>query len=894
MSNDLHFFDLSPEVCLTTLESTDSGLSSSQVLKRRAKYGANSIPEAQSTPAWKILLSQFNNSMVYILLGAVILSVITGHYVDAYVIIGVIIINAAIGFVQEIRAERAIKSLKKMLIQVAKVLRDGSVTVLDASELIPGDIIFLEEGDNIPADARLLESKNLSCIEAALTGESLPVNKNIETLASTTPLADQSCMLHNGTYVSRGNGKAVVVKTGIHTSVGKIATQLHQIESEPTNFQNKTKVLARQMGILSILSAGLIFFVGYFIRHFQLSETIMITIAALVSAIPEGLPAVLSVVLAIGSHRMAKSNAIVRTFAATETLGAVNTILTDKTGTLTENSLTVERLALRDGTIIKVSGKGYEPLGNFQLGDRLMNTNDLQDLEEFLQASFFCNKSSVFYDEEKSIYTISGDPTEASLMVLAQKAGYDQTLQSKQVQLIDDLPFNSTNKYRASLIRDHHTNKLLLVGAPEKILTKCVLDEAKRIAINEQINTWAGQSFRVVALANKSIASQQKALEEDAIHDLNWLGMVAITDPPRQGVSESISSCKKAGISVVMATGDHKKTATAIAKKLGIINQSNDVENQVYTESELLNMPDSEFDNVVRSSTVFARLSPFMKLKIISSMQKQGLLVAMTGDGVNDAPALKKADIGVAMGKSGTDVAREASQLVLADDNFSTIVKAIEQGRIVFNNTKKTSYFLLTTNFAATITLVLSILVGWPYILSATQILWVNLVTDGFLDITLATERGHGSEMRQKPLGKKENILSLDVIPFIMINSVIMVILTMSAFYFVLPRGIEEARTAAFLTISMTQVFNVFNMRSLYRSAFSIGLFSNKILSWAVLLSFGMQVLVVVVPAFQVLFGFGTLSYLEIITIFALSSFILWIGELYKLLTQKKGNNSTK
>lgn len=882
-----------PDVLESLKTSEKKGLSESEILKRQQEYGKNEIEETGGRSWWMLFLRQFKSTLILILFLAALISWFSGHEVDTYVILAVILINTLIGFVQEWKAEKAVASLKSYVKTMAKVIRDGDKKTISAIELVPGDIIILEEGDSIPADARLFMAKNLRAIEAPLTGESVPVNKSAIDLPEERPLADRKNMVFKGTFISSGYGRAVVTGTGMKTALGEIAHSLDSIKPGLTNFQKKTNELAKQMGVIAILSSLTLFSVAYFIRKQNLDETLMIAIAALVSSIPEGLPAVLAIVLAIGASNMSKRNAIVREFSATETLGAVTTIITDKTGTLTQNTLTVRRIMVPKETPWEVSGEGWSPIGNFHREGHITEIENQPVLMELLKVAAFSNNSDISHDKETDSYKLLGDPTEGALLAMARKGGIFPKKQS-QIIKIDDLPFSSTLKMRGTLVQIGTQNEIYVIGAPEKIIDASSqvyykdgvedFSEASKNELRKSIEKWSGEAMRVIALAKKTTQSDTDQLKETDLNELTFLGICGMIDPPRPDVREAVDACHKAGIRVIMATGDHINTGIAIAKATHIIPDDGSISNQGLTETQLLQLDDQEFEKAVLETRVFARLTPQMKLRIATVLQQKGELVAMTGDGVNDAPALKKADVGIAMGIMGTDVARDAAQVVLSDDNFSTIVKAIEEGRVVFNNVRQTSFFLLTTNFSEIVTLLSAIFMGLPIPLTATQILWLNLVTDGACTTTMATEKGHGDELEQAPVNPKEKILNKSIIPFLLINAALMATLAIGVFQYYLPEGIEKARTAAFVVMAFSQLFNVFNMRSLRHSAFTIGLFSNKWVNIGLIASVIIQVMIIDIPFFEDLFQFDPVSFTEFLVFAALASSILWMGELYKWL----------
>lgn len=888
------------EKVLKKLSSGISGLSHKEVKTRLQDFGPNEIPEKKAKNPVLIFLKQFHSILIYILIAAAAISFFVGHAVDVYVILAVILINAIIGFIQENKAEKSIQALKRMIVPYAKVFRGGKLLQVHAKELVPGDIIFLEEGDRIPADARLLEVKNTRTVEASLTGESLPIDKDVKVLPEKTGLADRKNMVWMGTFVAGGQAKAVVVFTGIKTAIGKVATSIEKIKKVKGHFEKKTAILARQMGIIAVVCAFIVFLVGFFARGFEFSEIFLFTIASLVAGIPEGLPAVLIIVLAIGAHRMAKRNAIIRTLPATETLGVATIIATDKTGTLTQNTMNVEKIVLPGEDEITVSGEGWQPSGDFSQKDNIIVPLENSRLSKLLHIACVCNNARIVKEKDEK-YKIIGDPTEAALVALAEKAGLKKEELLEKEKRIDDLPFNPELKYRASLsvlVKEDRKKEIYVIGAPEAVLahSSFILWEKgeKKITQEERqeilagIQSLAKKAMRVLGLAYKITPVSTDNLSEDLVNNLVLVGVVGMLDPPRPQVKEAIAKARKAGIRVIMKTGDHKDTAVAVAKEIGMIGEKAKSKcPEVLTEQELLKLSEEEFEEIIKQISVFARLTPGMKLRIVEVLQKQGHIVAMTGDGVNDAPALKRADIGIAMGIIGTDVARESSAIVLADDNFSSIVNAIEEGRTVFTNTRQASSFLITTNFAESISIITTMLLGLPLPLLPTQLLWLNLVTDGVSDVALAAEPSHEDVLEEPPRKAKENILSKEIIPFILIMAGIMVIFTLIIFKAYLPSGIEKARTGAFTVMAFTQLFNVLNMRSLKKSVFKIGLFSNNFIVASLIASVFLLAMVLYVPFFQGVFQFVPLGLLEILIIILLSSSVLWLGELYKYLRPK-------
>lgn len=881
------------------LNTGKEGLDSASAEKLLKEHGYNELPEGKKVSLLSLFFKQFRSVLILILLIAAAIAWFTGHTVDMYVILTVVLANAIIGFVQELRAENAMSSLRKMIVAKARVLRDGSPVTIPARELVPGDIIILEEGDSIPADARVIYSKNLRSIEASLTGESVPISKVTDPLPEGTVMADRKNMLYKGTFIAGGFARAVVCGTGMNTAIGDIAETLTAIKAERTNFQKKTDKLGRQMGMIAIGSCITLFSVGYFSGNYPIDELLLVSIAALVSSIPEGLPAVLAIVLAIGSHRMARRNAIIREFTSVETLGAVTTIITDKTGTLTQNKLTVQRIHIHGEKDIEVSGEGWTPIGNFSQNGHVFEDGEHPLLHQLLHIAAYSNNAHIRHNEETDTYELQGDPTEGALLVMSKKSGINPA--ENESCRIDDLPFSSATKYRATQFEKDNKRQILVVGAPEQTLQRCThvltrtgvkpLEEKTMAEVRKKIDEWTGSAMRVIGLAYRDTANDCN-LSDDEVNGLTFAGIVGMIDPPRPDVRASVEQCRRAGIRVIMATGDHINTAISIARATAIIGEDQNGGVLGLTEQQLLQLDDKEFDDAIQRIDVFARLTPRMKLRIAERLQQMGQLVAMTGDGVNDAPALKKADVGVAMGIMGTDVARDASKVVLADDNFSTIVNAVEEGRIVFTNARQTSFFLLTTNFAEIMTLVSLVAMGYPIALTATQILWLNLVTDGLADKALAAEHGHGDALSVKPVSKKENILNKEIVPFLVIMATLMTALSLAVYFHYLgdsDQELRKARTCVFIVMAFTQLFNAYNMRSLKRSVFDIGFFSNKYINIAILVSVIIQVVLIEIPFFERVFGFEFVSATEFLVLIGLSSTVLWVGELYKFIKKRLG-----
>lgn len=877
--------------------SKPDGLTREEAENRLERYGQNFLPDKKKIRLLVIFFKQFQSILIYVLLFAAVISYLVDHILDVWIILGVVVSNAVLGFFLEYRAESSIEALKNMTASNAKVLRDNRLFQTDSRLLVPGDVVFLEEGDRIPADGRVLFADDVRVVESSLTGEALPQNKTVEALEVHVPLGDQNNMLWSGTYMASGQARMVVTATGSFTKLGEIAEKMEAIETGPTTFKERTSVLAKQMGFTALIGTVLTFLSGYYLAKLEFTETFLAAVASLVSGIPEGLPAVLTIVLSVSASRMAKRKAIVRSLPAIETLAVVDTILTDKTGTLTDNTMNIARVYLPGQADVRVEGRGWEPFGRFlQSGEPIAPLED-EALRRLAHIAGRCVSAKVYStgesdDSSAQHYEIVGDPTEAALVTFSQRAGITSDILEAFEIKIDDFPFRSDRQFRATLVRkkNEETQMLYAIGASEKILSRCryvfqdgnvreMLDEHQK-EIVKKMETWSKQTLRVLALAYRERMEGRNSISEDDVENLVFIGLVGMMDMPREGVTDAVAKAKSAGIRVIMTTGDHKETAMAIARKTGIIESKDTL---AYTQSELETMSDDEFLQAVRNANVFARLAPDMKYKITKTLQSERKVVAVTGDGVNDALALRKADIGISMGRNGSDVAREAGSVILADDNFSTIVNAIEEGRIVFNNVRRSSSFLITTNFAEYGTIITALSLGSHLPFLPTQILWLNLVTDGFSVIPLAMEPSHGRALKRPPFLKKERILSRETLPFLLFITVIMMILSLSTFFWFLKmEGLDSARAAGFAVLAMTQIFNAFNMRSFHLSPFSLGFFSNKPLIWATIASFTLLFSSLHFPPLQKILGFSSLSIFEFMTLFLLSSLVLFFGNIYK------------
>ena len=889
-----NYHSLTTEKVLERLETSTQGLSKDQVDERLKKFGQNILPDSKTRSPFTIFLNQFKNTMVYILIAAATISFIYEHYLDVYVILGVIIINSIVGFVQEFQAERSIQALKKLIVQQAKVIRDSQLDIIETDQVVPGDILVLEEGDKIPADGRIIYQKDFQTSEASLTGESLPVNKTTDELSENTILAEQKNMVWTGTTVARGIAHIVVTQTGSKTALGQIAHDLESIEEKDDHFFKKTNILAKQMASIAIFTTVVTFLVGFFIRNFEFEEIFMFTIASLVAGIPEGLPVVLTIVLAIGARRMAGRNAIVRRLSSTETLSVVDTIITDKTGTLTQNKMAVTVIKFPESKKIDVEQNDDEIIfkqnGEInELSERLVRLLDIASLSNNVRKKDG-NGETEFY----------GDPTEIAVLTLADRASKKEFYSNKDIELFFDLKFSQENRWRASLIssRDKNEKQIVAIGAPEKIIEQCnhlIINDGKvekmttkmKQKIHSEIKELANQGFRLLTFAYKDTSGNTTEIQHSDIENMTYVATIGIVDPPREEVPQAIIAAKNAGITTYMATGDHPDTAFAIAKEIGLADK-NDKRSDVLTGAQIEDMTDDQIIYATRLTRVFARMNPEAKLRLASVLQSQGKVVAMTGDGINDAPALKQADIGIAMGKIGTDVARESADIVLSDDNYASIVSAVEEGRTQFRNIRRTSFFLVITNLAQSVSLIVFLIIGLPIPLLPKQILWLNLVTGGVTDVALATEPVHGDVLKTPPKSAKENILNRKIIPMLSIFTIMMVAISLFIFLTLQEQGEVKARTGVFVALALMQIFNLFNLRSLKDSVFAIGVFTNKAINIAFVVSILLLILVVYLPFLGYLFEFETLSLVELSFILVLSSSVLWVGEALKYAQKKK------
>lgn len=844
------------------LDSSATGLSSTEAKHRLQKYGPNELKSDKATSRLHIFLHQFKSTIVAILAIAAVISLYYHHYIDAGVIIGVIALNAVIGYIQEYKAEAAIAALRKLVTPTVNVYRDGQLVLIPARELVIGDVIEIEEGNSIAADGRIIASKGLATQESALTGESLPIEKYPHQLPEHTQLADRNNMVFTGTSAVRGTATAIVVATDDDTILGSIATELRSVSDTISRFDNNSTLLSKQLAGIAIVLAAITFLVGFFIRHIPFADILPFTLATLVSAIPESLPLIFMVVLTITARRMAKRNAIVRQLTAASTLGSVNVIITDKTGTLTQNQMLVEQIIDHTHPPIPVN--------------KLPQTSTLQQLT---RVASVCNrtKTITLLDHPQ----LQGDPTEIAYTIFGRQVNPDAV---RDWEKRTDTPFDQKLKLQACLVRNVHSGKheVWVTGAPESIMDRSTLSKPELQTLQQQIETLTSQAMRVIGFAHLPLSHQQTTLDLSKLANLKWLGAVGITDPERPEVAKSLVSAYKAGVRVIMATGDHPITATAIANRIGLKTNA-----QVYTGQDVESASDTQFEQMIQTCNVFARMTPESKLRLAKSLQKQGYTIAMTGDGINDAPALKGADVGISMGKVGTDVAREASDIVLVDDNFATIISAIEEGRTQLRNMRRTSFFLITTSVGISVSLLISLILGLPLPLLPKQILWLNIVGGGVTDIALATEPIHEDVLNFPPPPKNEGILNKAVIPLLIGLTLIMSIATLAVYDYFVVHSAEKARTAVFVVLSFMQLVNVFNVRSLRKSAFTLSWFSNKAVNAGIIASVVCLFAVLYLPPLAKIFDFYPLHPTEVSLLAGVSLVVLVMGESIKFLQRR-------
>jgi Ca2+-transporting ATPase len=838
------WYNLSSTETLSELKSSESGLSPGEAANRLAEYGPNELTAGKKISPWAIFFEQFKNLLIIILLVAVLLSAVLGEWVDALVIFVIILFAAGLGFIQEYRAEQSLEALKKMAAPTATVLRDGKQVEVAARTLVPGDVFLIQTGDRIPADGRLLEAVNLKTDEASLTGESTPVEKISAAIAGDAAIGDRRNMVFAGTAANYGRGKAVVGATGMDTEFGKIASMLQQVKEELTPLQQNLARMGRWIAIGALVLTAVLSIIGI-LRGNGVLEMLLWGVSLAVAAVPEALPAVVTISLSVGVQRMAKRHALVRKLPTVETLGCTNYICSDKTGTLTQDQMTIRRVlaGLRPYT---VSGSGYEPQGDFLLGGQKVDAATQEALKKLLLVGALCNDTDLV--KEEGNWEINGDPTEGALVVLAAKGGLAAKELNLEMPRVHEIPFSSESKRMTTVHQTKQGKVAMAKGAAEIILDACrfyytdgqskpFTAEARQTVL-DNAQSMADEALRVLGLAFKDVP--EGACDNDIQKDMVFTGLVGMIDPPRVEVKAAIKECKQAGIKTVMITGDHKATAVAIARELGVLTNG-----MALSGAEVDKLSQQEFDDLVEKIEVYARVSPEHKLRVVEALDKKGHVVAMTGDGVNDAPALKRADIGIAMGVTGTDVTKEAANMVLTDDNFASIVAAVEEGRGIFSNIKKYLIYLLSANLGEILLMAAVILFGTlmgvpsgvvPLI--AVQILFVNLATDGLPAIALSVDPPEPDLMQRHPRPRRQSIFSPNVLGYMAIAAVWTMAVSLAVFLWAIHTGrsVSEAQSICFVTLILVEFFNALNCRSLDHSIFQVGFFKNK---WLLLSIFG-------------------------------------------------------
>lgn len=904
-----HWYHGTTEDAFKNLNSRESGLSTAEAENNLERFGPNALTGEKKEPAWLLLVRQFTSLLIIILFAAAVIAALMGDVVEAIAIIVIVILAGVTGFIQEFQAGKAIESLKKMAAPQAHVIRDGIEKVVNSEDLVPGDVVVLKTGDRIPADARLIEAQNLRIEESSLTGESLAVEKHTKPILELdVPLGDRKNMVYMGTSISYGRGKAIVTDTGMATEFGKIATLLSNTENRKTPLQQNLDELGKKIGIFSIVLAAGMSLLGVYQGH-TLVEMFVWGVAVAVAVIPEALPAVVTISLALGVRRMVKRKSLIRKLPAVETLGSINIICSDKTGTLTQDEMTIRKIYCGD-EIFDLSGVGYNPVGVFTSGGKEVKAGDKTDLVHLLKYGSLCNDTKLINGDEG--WDVLGDPTEGGIVVAAEKAGIKVDDLRAGVKRIHEIPFSSETKRMTTVHEIGKERTASSKGALEVILDSCThylingeekpLTQQKREEILNTGISFGENALRVLGIATKRIVNiaddysggdfseSMKNIEAG----MTFSGLVGMIDPPREEVKAAIETCFHAGIKPIMITGDHKITAVAVAKELGIMRGG-----KAISGTELEKMSDTEFELTVEKTEVFARISPSHKLKIVESLMKKGNIVAMTGDGVNDAPSLKKADIGVAMGITGTDVSKEAADMILTDDNFASIVNAVEEGRSIFENIRKYLVYLLSGNMGTVFAMIITLLASLPLPLFAVQILFINFIMDGLIAIALGVEPPEPGIMEKKPRKVDEGILNKSALSFIGIVGLWISIVTTAVFIWGLndmslyPEGTSKeviestSVTMFFLTLIFARLFNGYNCRSLYQSSFKMKVFSNKSLFLATGVALAMSVAAVLFEPLHLIFKVTFLTGFEWVVIVAAGASTLLFGEVWKLISAK-------
>lgn len=879
---------------MSLLASSRSGLSDSEIRVRLLKYGFNELPKGKRTTALFIFLSQFRNFLILLLSVAAGVSIFLREFVEAGAMLFIVLLSALLGFVQEFRAEKAMEALEKVSAPTARVIRDGREVKIAARELVPGDVILLEAGDIVPADSRIIEVSNLQIDEAALTGESLPSAKVTSQFKPSTSIADQENMAFMSTVVTYGKGKAVVTATGLNTEFGKIAASIQSTRETKTPLQVKFEQMARQIGMAVLVLVFFVFIGGSMKEGSSVSTMLIFALSLAVAAVPSALPAIVTISLAMGAKSLASKNMIVKKLPAAESLGAVTVICSDKTGTITKDEMTVTRL-YHDGKVILVSGSGYEPTGQFTHEGKEFSP---KSLELLLRTGLLCNNARL--SSSDGLWKIAGDPTEGSLVVLARKAGLSREQLLEKSSLVQELPFDSERKAMSVIFRTKGTRETYayVKGAPDLLLEKCDrfvsggkvqrLTQKDRQRILEINNSFAEDALRVLGIAYRELPFLSQYATDSVEANLVFVGLAGMLDPPREEVARAIAECHDAGIKVMIITGDHAMTAKAVARQIGLFSEGD----LVLTGEEIEKMSEYDLSKVIGHVRIIARALPIQKSKVVDALKRNGHVVAMTGDGVNDAPALKKADVGIAMGLTGTDVSKEVSKCVLADDNFATIVNAISEGRNIYDKVIKSTRYLLSCNIGEIVAVFLAILLRFPLPLTPLQILLMNLVTDGVPAMGLGVEPAEDEVMKRPPRSPREKPITAASLLLVLIFGLVMGFGTLFIFNLFLERGIDLARTSAFTTLVMFEMFAVLGSRSLMPFR-KLNPFTNKWLLGGVTLSVLIQLSIVYWAPLQPVFDTVPLGLYEWTRILLVSSLGFLIMEAGKLFFNQSGNHGS-
>lgn len=872
---------------LKDLQTSATGLSQGEADARLKKYGANRLPEAARRSNLMRFLLQFHNILIYVLIGCAVVTAALDHWIDTGVILAVVVANAIIGYIQEGKAEKAMDAIRHMLAPHANVIRGDERISIEGDQLVPGDIVLIEAGDKVPADLRLITAHGMSVQEAILTGESVPVEKHIEPVAADAPLGDRSCMAFSGTLVTSGQGKGVVVATGGQTEIGRISGLLSEVEMLTTPLVSQMGVFAKWLTIFILLIAALLLTYGYFVGHHDFTEMFMAVVGLSVAAIPEGLPAVLTITLAVGVQAMAKRNAIVRRLPAIETLGSVSVICTDKTGTLTRNEMMVASV-LTHQHFFTLEGDGYAPQGALKLEETHVSPSEHAVLTELARAATLCNDAAL--RQHDGVWHVEGDPMEGALLAFAGKMDVDARKEQAAWTRTDAIPFDAKHRFMATLNHDHERHAYVFVkGAPERILAMCANQRGTNGKIepldtaywNTKAEGIAALGQRVLAFAVKSIKPEHTVLAHKEVEGtLTLLGMVGMIDPPRSEAIAAVAECHGAGIRVKMITGDHAKTAAAIGKQIGLQNPD-----KVLTGADLDGMDDAALRQAVLDCDIFARTSPEHKLRLVMALQSYGMTVAMTGDGVNDAPALKRADAGIAMGRKGSEAAKEAAELVLADDNFASIAAAVREGRTVYDNIKKVISWTLPTNAGEAMVIIIALLMGLTLPVTPIQILWINLITAVTLGIALAFEPTEENTMRRPPRPRHQPLLSGELVWHIVLVSILFLCGVYGIYSYAIDKGysVELARTLAVNTLVVMEIFHLFFIRNIYGTSLTWKAVQGTKVVWTVVVIITLaQFAITYLPPLQAVFDTVSIPLWDGVVVIAIGAALFAIIETEK------------